>query len=58
MATTRPRGRARRVTRPRTAGRFDPTVLDAVDTGVFVFDAEGRIVTMSRWARERAATTS
>ena len=28
-------------------------VLDAVDTGVFVFDAEGRIVTMSRWARER-----
>jgi nitrogen fixation/metabolism regulation signal transduction histidine kinase len=28
-------------------------VLDAVDVGVFVFDAEGRIVTMSRWARER-----
>jgi nitrogen-specific signal transduction histidine kinase len=28
-------------------------VLDAVDTGVFVFDAQGRIVSMSRWARER-----
>ena len=28
-------------------------VLDAVDTGVFVFDAQGKILTMSRWARER-----
>jgi nitrogen-specific signal transduction histidine kinase len=28
-------------------------VLDAVDTGVFVFDAQGNVLSMSRWARER-----
>jgi nitrogen-specific signal transduction histidine kinase len=28
-------------------------VLDAVDVAVVVFDAQGRTVTMSRWARER-----
>src|SRR5688572_771308 len=28
-------------------------VLDAVDAAVVVFDAEGRVVSMSRWARDR-----
>src|ERR687888_1942826 len=28
-------------------------LLDTVDTGVFVFDARGHVLSMSRWARER-----
>ena len=28
-------------------------LLDTVDLGIFIFDAAGNVVSMSRWARER-----